>query len=229
MFSAVQQLTQFTPESVRKAIANGRFKTACKEAALIAMTNWTLYPHMTAVWRMLIEEVFNDLEHRPWIFLDLVDPGARTDADIADMLKVLPALQKHGEVVLGLNGNEGNRIAHVLGLARSGEESEPLKAQAAAIRQKLGVSQVTVHLTKRAVSAEKDAVASWEGPYCDKPLKSTGAGDRFNSGYCLGLVLGLSPTDRLITATAASGFFVRNARSATYAELIDFIADWSQA
>lgn len=228
MFSAVQQLANFTPESVRASIAGGNFRSHCAQASLIAMTNWTLYPHMTAVWRMLIEEVFSQLPNRPWFFLDLVDPGARTDADIAAMLEVLPLLQACGDVVLGLNGNEGNRIAGVLGLAGSSEEPAPLMAQAAAIQQKLAIAQVTIHLTKRAVSAESGTVVAWEGPFCPKPLKSTGAGDRFNSGYCLGLVLGLSPTERLIAATAASGFFVRNARSATFHELTTFIEEWGQ-
>jgi hypothetical protein len=228
MFSAVQQLTRFTPESVRESVAAGNYMERCEQAALIALTNWTLYPHMTEVWSCLLEEVYGKLSHRPVFFFDLVDPGARTDSDVADMLKVLSRFEKCGTTVLGVNGNEGNRLARVLGLPQAGDDPESLCQQALALQGKLGISQVTIHLTQRAVAAEQGSVAAVEGPYCAKPRKSTGAGDRFNAGYCLGLVLGLNPTERLLTAVSSSGFFVREARSASPEELIGFIENWGQ-
>jgi len=43
------------------------------------------------------------------------------------------------------------------------------------------------------VAADPSGTASVEGPFCPKPLKSTGAGDRFNAGYCLGLIAANTP------------------------------------
>jgi sugar/nucleoside kinase (ribokinase family) len=65
------------------------------------------------------------------------------------------------------------------------------------------------------------------GPYCPNPKKSTGAGDRFNAGFCLGLALLLADADSLALGCAASGFFVRNARSASCQELIGFLHSWA--
>jgi sugar/nucleoside kinase (ribokinase family) len=67
------------------------------------------------------------------------------------------------------------------------------------------------------------------GSYCAQPKKSTGAGDRFNAGYCLGLLLQLDARSRLACACAGSGFFVREARSATLAELADFVLTLPEA
>ena len=67
-----------------------------------------------------------------------------------------------------------------------------------------------------------------EGPYCAKPKKSTGAGDRFNAGFCAGTLLKLPPRERLLLGCACSGYFVRQAHSATAPELADFIEQWEK-
>ena len=48
-----------------------------------------------------------------------------------------------------------------------------------------------------------------EGPYTSNPRLTTGAGDNFNAGFCLGQLLGLSPQQCLITGTGTSGFYVQ--------------------
>ena len=90
---------------------------------------------------------------------------------------------------------------------------------------RLGVDEVVVHWVKIAASASAQGGAVVTGPYCQKPKKSTGAGDRFNAGYALGLLLGFAPEERLYLATASSGYFVRTATSATIAGLAAFLAD----
>ena len=78
MFSAVKQLADFTPDAVRGFLADGKFAAACAGAQVIALTDWTLYPHMTEVWKMLQREVFSKLTQRPEFFIDLVDPSSRS-------------------------------------------------------------------------------------------------------------------------------------------------------
>jgi len=65
------------------------------------------------------------------------------------------------------------------------------------------------------------------GPFDPNPKLTTGAGDNFNAGFCLGQVLDLSPKESLIIGTATSGFYVRNAASPTFHELIEFLSEWS--
>jgi sugar/nucleoside kinase (ribokinase family) len=65
------------------------------------------------------------------------------------------------------------------------------------------------------------------GPFCPNPRKSTGAGDRFNAGIALGLALGFNAADCLALGCAESGFFVRNARSASQRELGEFLKQWA--
>lgn len=55
-----------------------------------------------------------------------------------------------------------------------------------------------------------------QGTFCEVPVRSTGAGDRFNAGYCL--VLG----------SAVCGFFVRNARSPSRTEVLKLLRQWAE-
>jgi sugar/nucleoside kinase (ribokinase family) len=107
------------------------------------------------------------------------------------------------------------------------EDLAATQDQATALRHKLGINQVVIHWVKLAVMAEAQGACAVMGPYCPQPKKSTGAGDRFNAGYCCGLMLGLSSEASLLLGCAASGFFVRQARSATCQELMDFIGAWA--
>jgi len=227
MFSAVTQLAEFNENLLTETLADGSYARSCAQARVIALTDWTLYPHMTACWKKLQQEVYSHLKQRPYFFLDLVDPSSRTKEDIAAMLQALPGFEQCGSTVLGLNCTEGNRVAEALQLAVVPQEIQAATSQAAAIRQKLGISQVVIHGVKFAVCASSEGGWAVDGPFCAAPKKSTGAGDRFNAGYLAGLMLDLPAEDRLLLGCACSGFFVREARSANPAEMANFIDLWA--
>ena len=226
MFSSVKQLAEFTPQDISLRLGDRIYLSSCREAAIIALTDWILYPHMTAVWRMLEHEVYSKLAHRPHFFIDLVDPSSRSQADILAMVETLPFLETCGPVTLGLNGNEANILARLLGLDPAQDEEESMRL-AGELRKRTGIATVVIHKLKFAVSDGSDGEFSTQGPFCERPLKSTGAGDRFNAGYCLGLLAGAAPEDRLILGCAASGFFVRNAQSPSRAEIAAFLKNWA--
>jgi sugar/nucleoside kinase (ribokinase family) len=229
MFSAVKQLADFTADSVRGFLANGEFAAACAAAQVIALTDWTLYPHMTEVWKMLQSEVFSKLTQRPEFFIDLVDPSSRSAADVIAVAAILREFEPAGPLTLGLNGNEANILCRLHDLPSASPEAtqEETLQQAFSLRVRLGISRVVVHRIPFAVSASVEGGFTEPGPYCANPKKSTGAGDRFNAGFCLGLSLGIGDAESLALGCAVSGFFVRYARSASLSELADFLRNWA--
>jgi len=227
MFSSVKQLAEFTPQDISLRLGDGTYHSSCQEAAIIALTDWSLYPHMTAVWRMLQHEVYSKLTHRPHFFIDLVDPSSRSQVDILAMVETLPFLETSGPVTLGLNGNEANILARLLGLDPAQEE-EDCKRLAGELRKKIRVSTIVIHTLKFAVSAGPHGGFSTQGPFCERPIKSTGAGDRFNAGYCLGLLAGAAPEDCLSLGCGVSGYFVRNAQSPSREKIADFLKKWAE-
>jgi hypothetical protein len=228
MFSAVSQLADFHPEHLERCLLDGAFLAACRRARLIAFTNWTLYPHMTANWRLLQERIFSQLDHRPVLFLDLVDPSARTAEDVRAMLDTMRDFTGRAEVVLGVNLNEANVLSRAVGLPTVPDEDGPaVAAQAARLREALGIDAVATHCVRMAGMADAAGPVWAPGPFCAKPVKSVGAGDRFNAGYCAAHALGWAPRDRLVLGGATSGFFVRNARSGSATEVAALIDAWA--
>ena len=219
MLPAVAQLAQLDAALAERELCRGAFPAACARAGLIAMTNWALYPHMTAVWQLLGERVFRGLTHRPAFVIDLVDPSGRTRDDIQAMLAILPRLSAAGFVSLAVNLNEANVLARLLSVPGGGDDVD-MAALAARLRQAIGVSEVAIHALRHAACSGADGEANVRGPFCEKPVKLTGAGDRFNAGYGLGLLLKLPADQRLRLGAATSGCFVRHGVSADLDTLI---------
>jgi len=223
--AAVDQLSALTADVVRAHLADGIYAERCAQADLIVLNNWSLYPHMTAIWQVLNDQVFTQLSHRPWGFIDLVDPTARSSQDIHEMLTVVSGFEANLRIAFGVNLTEAAVLTRVLGLPDPGAD---LVATAIALRERIGVSEVIVHnRSGNAVAWDGGAVAVHPGPTCAAPVKSTGAGDRFNAGYSLGLTLGLNPAERLDLGSAVAGVFLRQGRSATTAELLAFLDAWN--
>ena len=228
MFSAVEQLRELDPGLLASADATGALSAAVSSAELIALTNWTLYPHMTACWAHLQAQVLPKNTRRPWLVVDLVDPSGRSRADIARMLDALGGFQACCRTVLGLNLTEVGVVSAVLGLPAPRHDADALASRADEIKRRLGIEQLMIHHAKVTAVADADgAIGMPAAPLCEKPKKTTGAGDRFNAGYCLGLVMGLPARQRLALGSASGGFFVRNARSGTCSELAAFCRSWS--
>lgn len=223
MFSAVRQLADFDRAHVEKLLGDGSYAAACGRARLIALTNWTLYPHMTDVWNLLQERVYSRLTRRIPFFIDLVDPSSRSEADIRAMTESLPGFERCGPLTLGLNGNEANILGRLLGISLVASDRSATEKLAVALRDKLGISEVVIHQVKFAATADAQGSVAVDGPFCAQPKKSTGAGDRFNAGFVLGMLLGLDGWSRVTLGCASSGFFVRQARSATLSELAGFL------
>ena len=228
MFCSFSHFAEFTPIHLRQQFADGRFFAACQQAKGIAITSWSVYPYMTDCWRYLYTEALCGLTHRPRFLFDLADPASRAPCDLVEMIDVIGGFESIGPVALSLNLNEANRLARAMGLPESPEHSELLLQLAAGIRLRAGISEVSIHLVRQAVTDSVEGHALVEGPYCSKPKKSVGAGDRFNAGFLAGLLLELAPRDRLLLGCASSGYYVRHAKSGEWSQLVDFLQRWSK-
>jgi sugar/nucleoside kinase (ribokinase family) len=197
-------------------------------ARLIGLVNWTMLPFMSDIWARLEAEILPSLARRQrTLFVDLADPEKRTHDDIAEAMRILSRLGAQMDLILGLNLKESCEIAAVLGLnvpAEPGAAEAAIETTARAIRQSLNVGCVVIHPRGGAAAATAEQSAAFDGPYVAQPRISTGAGDHFNAGFCLGRVLGLNLEESLCTGVGTSGYYVRNAQSPTGGQLAQFIA-----
>jgi hypothetical protein len=218
------------------------FFTRCD---LLGMVNWTQIPHLASIWRELLQnylpthdtgrfasaertssDTVSSFGKRPFLFVDLADPQKRTLEDKCLMLQQLSAFEKFYQVILGLNEKESEEMASVLKIPSNDKGPEALKTRAEAIRSQNKLSACVIHPVAYAVCATREGTFYHEGPHCQNPVITTGAGDHFNAGFCFGQVLGFSATESLLLGVSNSGYYVRNAKSATLPELANFLEAW---
>jgi sugar/nucleoside kinase (ribokinase family) len=226
MLGKHESLKDVSWDNLLSRVGKDKLKTLLQPARLIGMVNWTMLPHMTRIWAKLLDDVVPSLErHERKLFIDLADPEKRTHADIMDALRMLTRFQDQVDVILGLNLKESLEVADVLGLPGRTDPENSIEENARAIRDELRLECVVIHPRRGAAAATEHESAKFDGPFVKEPKISTGAGDHFNAGFCLGRVLGLGLTESLCTGAGTSGYYVRNAQSPSAADLVEFIAE----
>ena len=222
-------------EAIDDVVGSEAFSDLVARSALIGMINWVMMPATESIWQRLIDDILPNLPreidgHPRRVFIDLCDPAKRTDDDLKRALDLIARLDQHAEVVFGMNLSEADHVSRLLGHQPPDNLGEHLQDTAAAIREKLGIAAAVVHPRQGAAAAIREGgqeggdvhTGYFAGPFVQHPRLSTGAGDNFNAGFCLGLLAELPVEQALCVGTATSGFYVRNARSPELDELIDF-------
>jgi sugar/nucleoside kinase (ribokinase family) len=194
-------------------------------ASLVGLQNWTMLPHMSDIWEHVLTEICPNMPAQPrhTFFFDLADPEKREPGDIRDALDLIGRFQKHFDVYLGLNEKESFEIGAVLGYPGAHEGESAVRTVAKFIHEKIQTSGVVVHPRAYAVAASADGVVKATGPFVERPLISTGAGDHFNAGFCLGKLIGADNEISLQIGVGTSGYYVRTAKSPNAIELADFL------
>ena len=226
MFGKHQTLKEVNYERMLEVVGLEKLRAAWSKANLVALTNWTMLPLQTEIWRRLLKDMAG-VKTPPGaiLFIDLADPEKRPGPEIADAVRLLKGFRASHRVVLGVNQKESMEVSRAIGL---NIDADYIESNAAQLRNALELDAVVIHPTKNAAVATEKGSALLEGPYCANPKLTTGAGDNFNAGFCLGLLAGLDPAELLACGTGTSGFYVRNERSPTEKELCGFLEQWAK-
>lgn len=229
LFGKLSHIVQIDEKVILARVGKENLVRLIENSSLFACTNWTMISGMTRIWNMLQAEILPLISKKErWMFVDLADPAKRTDEDILEALSTLQKLQGTFKVCLGLNLAESERISQVLHSSVTlSFEKQIAHDRAIAIRESLGFEQVVIHATAFAAASSKNDNAIVDGPYCKKPYITTGGGDNFNAGYCLGIALDFSLEEALLLGCYTSGFYVRTGRSPSIQELIAFLKEQS--
>src|SRR5205807_9817738 len=220
MLGKHQSLKQMNWENIRARFGAEKFRAKFTSADLVGFVNWTMLTGMSAIWAAVLKEICPSLKGpRRKLFIDLADPEKRTSEDILRALELISAFQKHFDVTLGLNEKEGYEIGRNLGLNTSDRSPEGLAALCKEIHLRIPVDTIVIHPTAYALASGPQDAAMVAGPFTPKPKITTGAGDHFNSGFCLGKLLGFSTEQCLLTGVTTSGFYVRTGQSPQISDL----------
>lgn len=217
-------------DKLKKYVGLDNLISLIDESDLIGLENWTMLPYMTEIWKGLLTEVVPNLKStdKKLIFFDLADPENRLKEDVLEALSVIQEFSSKFNVVLGLNLKEATEIGDILEIS-DGFSKVSLETLTTEIAKRLNIYSLVVHPVKEAATVCNGEYYHTLGPYEPEPKLTTGAGDNFNAGFCLGQVFGLTPKESLILGTATSGYYVRNAESPTLERLVEFLYEWSSS
>ncbi len=227
MLTKTTSLNEVTWANIQLRYGRNKFIDNFSTAELVGFVNWTMIPYMSDLWESLLAEFCPAPPHpRRKIFFDLADPEKRTPGDIRRALEIITRFEKYFEVILGLNEKEAYEIGKVLGLNTGDRTRDGLATLAVEIQKRAPVDTLVVHPVSYALAVSNGTPSIVDGPFVEKPLITTGAGDHFNSGFCLGKLLGLDNAGAVLTGTTCSGFYVRSARSPDLPDLAGMLRDW---
>jgi hypothetical protein len=222
-------LKQVSWENITARYGKEKFASKFNTSDLVAFVNWTMLPHMSNIWASIQDELLPEIGGpRRRMFFDLADPEKRTPTDIAHALDLIAKFQTKFDVILGLNEKEAYEIAKVLGLNDAPQEWEGLAALSVDIQKQTLVDTLVVHPVAYALAVSNGTAEVVKGPVCPKPKITTGAGDHFNSGFCLGKLLGLGNAASVLCGVSTSGHYVRTAESPTVTDLTALMTNWPQ-
>ena len=219
-------LKQMTWENIQSRFGREKFDAKFGGADLVGFVNWTMLPYMSDLWESILSEVCPGMKGpRRILFFDLADPEKRIREDIRRALELIGQFEKYFNVILGLNEKEAHEIGEVFGLRPKTAGRESLAEFGLQIASKLTVGMLVIHPVACALAVSGGKVEMADGPYVAKPLITTGAGDHFNSGFCLGKLLGLDNAMSLLTGVTASGYYVRTGQSPSITQVAGMMAD----
>jgi sugar/nucleoside kinase (ribokinase family) len=230
MASLLTPLSEVTWDLICERFGKQQFAAKVLGSSLVAFVNWTMIPFMSRIWESVLKEILDGKPrtHRK-IFFDLADPEKRTAEDIREALELISRFSAYFDVILGLNEKEAGEIGEVLGRKREDDSPESLAALMREIVGEIVVEALVVHPVRYAMATSgREDVAHIEGPFIENPVITTGAGDHFNAGYCLGQLMGMDHAGSLLCGVGTSGYYVRNGVGPDAGELADFLLDWPE-
>jgi sugar/nucleoside kinase (ribokinase family) len=224
MFGDVASLNQMDWIMLKHKVGLESIIQHCMDSQLISIVNWSGIFNINTILNGFLEDVFPKIQKQALadklLFFDIADPSARTEADLLIFIDMLQRFSQQTKVLLGLNEKEMRIVFDILGLR---SDSSNVKDMSEQIYNRLNISVLVVHTARQVVGVNCNGTVKVDSFYIDDPKISTGAGDNFNSGFCLGQMLALSLEHSLILGNVVSSYYISHGHSPNLSQLIDYL------
>jgi hypothetical protein len=163
-----------------------------RDVDLVGMVNWSELDHASDMWRGIQTEVLPRISYssKPLAFFDLADCSKKSTDEILGALDLINRFSDWYDVTLGLNRNEAMLIHNAI--KTHPEFTDDMSAIGDDIFRFLNIRVLVIHFHTTALGWSREGMHSRETTRILNPLLSTGAGDNFNAGYCVGMLAGMN-------------------------------------
>jgi Sugar kinases, ribokinase family len=218
MLADCGKLQYITYKKLEEALGQEDINDKILEADLIAAVNWAALPEL----RSILEKLFisrkniGKMAHK-WLFLDLSDIRKKEGMEIKIYFRTIEQIAEYTGIktCLSLNENELHVLAKKLDIIEN-SEVEKLRE----IRKCLKIREIILHAMKKSMYCSEEEIAEVPKEICRHPIITTGAGDNFNAGVCVGKLLGLPPASQIEMGNFAAEFYVTYGYSGNLEEIL---------
>lgn len=214
-----------TWETIKQKVGFDQLTKLIKDSSLISIVNWSGLDHMNEIVNGIKIDIFNHLSEddlrSKYLFFDLSDHSARSKDKLEIMLKQVKELGKKFKVILGLNENEAYKLGLILE-----SESNSIEEIGKDILKLLEINYLCVHTNHKIFGFSGDTMFIYEGMHVLNPVLTTGAGDNFNAGLCMGLIEECSLYQSMILGQATASFYISKGKSPKREELSNYIKEF---
>ncbi len=187
-------------------------------ADIITLVNWSYLVHFHEIYEKFLEIVMPKLSKKDRkIYIDIADCAKRQPEEIKAALKMFGRYSEYAPTYLGLNKSEA-MVMHSVLCEGEYEGSLPI---ARAIKEFSGIGTVIIHPVDSSAAVYDGGEVEVQGILCEKPKKTTGGGDNFNSGFCAGLLAGLDIKSCLVSGMTTSYLYVKNGKCNTFEDICE--------
>ena len=117
MLGKHQTLKEVHYDRMLDVVGLDNLKSMWHNSNLIALTNWTMLPHQTSIWKSLLKDMAGvKAPAGAILFIDLADPEKRPAEEIASACRLLKNFRTSHKVVFGVNQKESMEVGTALGL-----------------------------------------------------------------------------------------------------------------
>lgn len=221
MLSSMDVLNELNWELLLDRIDQNQLISIFQNSQLIALLNWSELMGATRLFTAVYENTIEDTypQKEKFVLIDLSDASRKPEEEILKILKLGEQFTPYRTTIFSMNENECRLVYHALFQSEANDIEEMGKK----ISETLKIDNLIVHLLDRSYGYRNGNMFLKQGYYTEKPRISTGGGDNFNAGVCLGFLHHLEIEECLQLGNAASGYYVRTAKSPTAKQLHRFI------
>jgi len=160
-----------------------------------------------------------DDEKQRRFFFDFADVRKREEVALVATLQGLFKVNEKLPITLSLNEHEGAVIFELYG-EKLDDIGGRITDKMESVRKQIGIQELVVHTPYYAAASScVDGTALSPQEFCEKPVRTAGAGDSFNGGYLAAMSTGLNTLERLQLANATVSYFLKNGYPPSVEEL----------
>jgi len=192
------------------------------ECNLFCFTNWSGLLYSNDLLEGISGKVCPKLsEKERMAFFDLADPSPKSAEEFQQFFDLLLKFKEHFWTIIGLNPKE---CLLVYNQFFQKEETCFAPNMLEELRLLFPADEIAFHGIDYAIAGTQSiTMKTVQGEHVENPKVVTGGGDNFNSGYCTGKLMGLSPTLCACLGNFSSMLFVANGESPNLSHILNFI------